>query len=184
MKRLRVGLVSLTIIGIGVLVTPGTAAAGGWAVSTVDPVGAPAAGERTTVGFTIRQHGVRPVNPEGEVGIGIESAAGVKEFFAATPSGERGHYVAPVKFPAPGSYRWTVRQGWFGPQDLGRIEIAEAGAAVLVGTTVDDGGSAASFRGPLSVRVLLPVLGLGLGAFAIVETVRTRRRRSRGLVTP
>ena len=30
-------------------------------------------GTSTTVGFTIRQHGVRPVNPEGTVGIGIES---------------------------------------------------------------------------------------------------------------
>jgi hypothetical protein len=185
MQRARAGLISLMIVGIGAVLAPQSAGAGGWAVSTLDPVRAPVAGETTEVGFTIRQHGVRPASVDGKVGIGVESAAGAAEFFAAAPQGTTGHYVVRVEFPEPGSYRWSVFQGWFGEQRLGRIEVADAASvAVPAGGTVGDGGSGSTFRGPLSVRVLLPVLGLGFGIFAVAEAVRARRRRSGELVAP
>lgn len=183
MKRWGVGAMSLVIFGLGALLAPSSAWAGGWAVSTVDPMTSPVAGEATAIGFTIRQHGVRPVNPEGRIGIGIASGSGAEELFVATPRGATGHYIARVRFPKPGSYRWKIHQAWFGPQDLGLVDVVGAGT---VATHVSSGGdtrsSGSTYRGPLSLRVLLPVLGIGFGVFAVAEAVRTRRRRSQELI--
>jgi hypothetical protein len=180
MKRWSVVSMFVVIVGAGVVLAPSSASAGGWAVSTVDPMKAPVAGTAIAVGFTIRQHGVRPTNPEGRVGIGIESSAGVERFFPAVPRGPKGHYVARVRFAEPGAYRWSISQGWFRAQDLGRIDVPAASAATLVGTAGSHGDS--SYRGSALVRLLLPTLGIALGAFAVAEAVRARRRRSRELI--
>ncbi|MEO8162945.1 MAG: hypothetical protein ABI590_04110, partial [Ilumatobacteraceae bacterium] len=54
------------VLGVGSLAT-----AGGWAVSTLDEVPVPIAGEPIDVGFTIRQHGITPVDISENVGITI-----------------------------------------------------------------------------------------------------------------
>jgi hypothetical protein len=68
-----------------------------------------------------------------------------------------------VTFPAAGSYRWSVEQGWFGPQDLGTVRV---GAGV---TAVDPGAD----RWPLAWRAALPLLAVALVVAAAVD----RRRR-------
>lgn len=180
MQRWRAGLFSVVIVAAGVLMAPATAGAGGWAVSTLDPMTVPVAGTTTPVGFTIRQHGVRAVNPDGEVGVATTSPSGAEQFFRGVAQGAPGHYVARVRFAEPGSVHWSIRQGWFRAQDLGRITVAPVGAA---GATTASGASGSTFRGPASMRLLLPVLGIGLGIFAVADALRTRRRRSRGLIT-
>ena len=90
------------------------AAAGGWAVSTLDALPAPEPGEPIEIGFTIRAHGVTPVTVEdGPVGIEIVTLDGTATFFEAIADGPVGHYVATVVFPAAGDYRWAVSQGWY-----------------------------------------------------------------------
>ena len=180
-RRMAKLLVGVVLVTVGVGLSSGAASAGGWAMSSLDAAPHPVAGEGIDVGFTIRQHGVTPVNPgAGNVGIDVRTASGSEQFFPATATGPRGHFVAPVRIATPGASTWTVRQGWFGPQDLGRIEVARGAAGAVTST---GGGSASTYRGPLPVRLLLPALGLALGAFAVADALAARRRRSRGLIT-
>jgi hypothetical protein len=144
------------------LATPQAVDAGGWAVTTLDPMAAPAPGEPVGVGFTIRQHGVTPVAVDG-VRIMVTDASGGTEAFAARPEGTTGHYVAAVTFPDAGAYQWSVVQGWFGPQDLGSIDVQPTAAPADTGVA----------RWPLVWRVVLPFLAVILALAAIFD----RRRR-------
>jgi hypothetical protein len=144
------------------LATPHGVDAGGWAVTTLDTMAAPAPGEPVDVGFTIRQHGVTPVAVDG-VRITVTDAGGASEAFVARPEGTTGHYVAAVTFPAAGAYRWSVEQGWFGPQDLGTIDVQP------LTPPADPGGE----RWPLVWRVALPFLAVILARAALLD----RRRR-------
>jgi hypothetical protein len=115
-----------------VVLAASPAAAGGWAVSTLDqPPSQLVAGQDTPLGFTIRQHGQTPVNPDsGTVGIRLVNQASGQAFeFAATQTGPTGHYVATVRVPSAGSWSWEVLQGWFAPQDLGTIAVVGSGGA-------------------------------------------------------
>ncbi len=123
-----------TLVGIvaGVAVATfggaSSAAAGGWAVTTVDRFDPPAAGEDLDIGFTILQHGRTPVDVDGVV-IFVVDEDGDSTQFAAEPEGTVGRYRATIVFPEPGTYRWSVVQGWFGAQDLGTLEIEPGGSA-------------------------------------------------------
>jgi hypothetical protein len=168
MKRLLRLLVSSAIIAIP-FAAGSTASAGGWAISTLDAVPAPAPGETVTVGFTIRQHGVTPVNVD-DVGVEIIGPSGDIEFFAARQEGTVGHYVADVVFGEVGAHTWVIRQGWFGDHELGTIDTSDAAAG-----GVDGGGGT-----PLSTQFLrfgLPTLALALGGYAAIDTIGSRRRR-------
>jgi hypothetical protein len=168
---------------IGVLVTlslvpAGAAGArGGWATSTLDPLPPLEPGETADIGFTVRQHGVTPVDltefGTADVGIAFD-AAGDIEFFAAEAQGAIGHYVASVVVPDAGSYEWEVRQGWFAPQPLGTIQLDAADPAVALPST-DTGGD----RAWLDVVQWSSIgLTLGLALMVAVDVVRSRRHRS------
>ena len=144
------------------LAVPHAVDAGGWAVTTLDTMAAPAPGAPVDVGFTIRQHGVTPVVVAG-VRLMVTDASGATEAVAARPEGTTGHYVATVTFPAAGSYRWSVVQGWFGPQDLGTIDVQPLAAPADPGVE----------RWPLAWRVALPIVAVILALAAIID----RRRR-------
>ena len=160
----RIGACLLTVVvcalGFGSL-----ASAGGWAVSTLDEVPVPIAGEPIDVGFTIRQHGVTPVDMAEDVGITITLVGGAAQYFPAAGDGTVGHYVARVQFPTVGLYQWIVRQGWFGEQDLGQIEVGEPAKAV----------SSESSSGTLQYVALGGATLFGL--VALIDAVMARRRR-------
>lgn len=136
-------------------------------MTTLDPFTVPPAGQETAIGFTIRQHGVTPVDLD-DVGITIVSPSGASEFFPAIGTGATGHYVANIVFREAGTSRWSVAQGWFAPHDLGTIDIVTP-AAIAAPTSGGD-------EAPALVRYGLPILGTALGAFAVIDIVRTRRR--------
>jgi hypothetical protein len=81
-----------------------------------------------------------------------------------------GHYVATVTFPeSPGSYDWRVRMGWFGPHELGVLEVGDAATATAA--TTGGGSTWATLRwGMLAATV-------ALGGVAIGDFVLGRRRR-------
>lgn len=162
----------LLVLGVAVLIVTvfaaGSVSAGGWAVTTLDSVPAATANQTVEVGFTIRQHGVTPVNPEGEVGIVFRSSAGDEQFFVAEAVGETGHYVAEVTFPEDGTWTWAVRQGWFSEQALGTIDLAVSGSSTTAG----------DYRWPAWIRYGLPALALLFGAGAILDVGWARRRRA------
>lgn len=141
------------------------ASAGGWAISTLDEFPVPIAGEPIDVGFTIRAHGVNPVDMTENVGITVTSVGGAAHYFPAAGDGTVGHYVAQVEFPSVGRYRWSIRQGWFGDQDLGQID---AGAPTRVVTT----GSS-----PGSLRYIALGGAMLFGLVTLTDVVMARRRR-------
>jgi len=142
-----------------------TASAGGWAVSTLDEIPVPTVGEPIDVGFTIRQHGITPVDLTENVGITVTLVGGAARYFPAAGDGTVGHYVARVEFPSAGQYQWSIRQGGFGEQDLGRIDV---GALTKIVNTGSGSG-------------LLRYIALGgamlFGLVALGDVVIARRRR-------
>jgi hypothetical protein len=159
-------------MGVGLLASP--AVAGGWAVTTLDAVPQPKAGESTPVGFTVRQHGRTPVNI-ADVGIVTRDAEGHETLWPAWHEGPTGHYVTKVTFPAAGTFMWSVNQGWFGPQDLGTIRVLDPKAPVPTNPAPVVRPEPAEL--PLAIRLLLPAVALGAGALAVAEFVVGRRRR-------
>jgi len=168
---------------VGILV-PAAASAGGWAMSSLDPMSVPVAGEEIEVGFTVRQHGVTPVNPDDQggesVAVVIRSASGEEAVFTAHQEGPTGHYVADVTFPEPGRAHWAIRQGWFGAHDLGAMDVADpdtargeqAGAAAAP----PEGAAGGDHRWPLTARAGATVVAVAAAGVAIVDAWRSRRR--------
>jgi hypothetical protein len=165
---------------VGIVVSASSASAGGWAMSSLDPMSVPVAGEETEVGFTIRQHGVTPVNPDDPgwepVAVAVRSASGDEAVYPARQQGPTGHYVSDVIFPEAGQVYWEIRQGWFGPQDLGAIEVAEAGRGVGVAGAADSNGASADFRWPLAARAAAMVVAVAAAGVAVTDARRSRRR--------
>ncbi len=168
MKRLLRVLVSSALLAVP-FVAGSNAAAGGWAVSTLDEVPAPAPREKVTVGFTIRQHGVTPVNID-DVGVEVTGPSGDIEFFAATQQGAVGHYVADVVFGESGVHTWAIRQGWFADHELGTIDTSSGATSATGG-----GGTSSSTQ---FLRFGMPTLALALAAYAASDAIRSRRRRA------
>lgn len=168
LSRTLVGLLIalLAIIGLG-----GTAAAGGWAVTTLDAMPTPIPGQPVDVGFTIRQHGVTPIDIADGVAIEVVAVDGTVQRFPAERQGVLGHYVASVVFPTSGEFNWSVIQGSFGPQDLGVLTVDAATSGAVAG-----GGS--EHRFPAALRYGLIALAVCLAAFAVVDALSSRRRRT------
>ena len=83
-KLLAAAVVTLAVLGVAA-----PAAAGGWAVTTLDPLAAaPVAGEPFEVGFTIRQHGQTPITVD-DAAIIVTDSTGTATRFAAEPDGAR-----------------------------------------------------------------------------------------------
>jgi hypothetical protein len=167
-KKLLFGLG--LVVGLLAVLSP-AALAGGWAVSTLDPMDAPVAGAETEVGFTIRQHGVAPVEVE-DVAVAITGPSGTIAVFDAHPEGAIGHYVATVVFET-GQSTWEIRQGWFAPQPLGVIDVGNSGDAPSAPVSVES----SSYRWPSTARALLPLVAVALAGVAIADAVSSRRRR-------
>ena len=198
--RLAVGLVAAVIAVAGFA---SGASAGGWAVTTLDDTPVPAAGEPMDVSFTIRQHGVTPVDVD-DVAVIVAASDGTATVFPATSDGRTGHYVATVTFPEAGPAKWSVRQGWFGEQELGAVTVAPptGAAAASSGASTANAASSAkavqtadasslgtttttttSYRFPWIVRVGLPALAVLLAGAALADALSGRPRRHRTVAT-
>lgn len=158
-------LACLLTVAVCVLGFGSGASAGGWAISTLDEIPVPIAGEPIDIGFTIRQHGVTPVDLTENVGITITLASGNAQYFPAAGDGTVGHYVARVEFPSEGRYQWSIRQGWFAEQDLGQIDVGPP-------TKIVDTGSSSG-----SLRYIALGGAMLFGFVALTDVVVARRRR-------
>ncbi len=97
------------------------ALAGGWAVTTLDSLPDRfVAGETYELGYTIRQHGVTPVNVD-KTQVRISEDGGKRLSFDGIRDGGTGHYIAKVSFPKAGAWTWEVTQEPFAPHALGPI---------------------------------------------------------------
>ena len=162
------------------LTLPRPAQAGGWAVTTLDPLPAEGfrAGETYRIGYTVRQHGQTPLGGLDTV-IQVSSASsGESHAFPGVAEGTTGHYVADVRFPAAGEWAWEVHQGPFPMQALGAVTVTapiasgpgpvEAGIPPLVDAT---GGTALA-----TGLLVVSLLSVGTGVLT-----RARRRSPAGV---
>jgi hypothetical protein len=105
--RQRISLAS-AIASAALLLSAGAALAGGWATVTPDPgTVEPTAGETTTIGFTVLQHGKTPVG-QGNVIVNATGPDGQVVAFRARAQGVAGHWVVDMNLPAAGSWEWSV----------------------------------------------------------------------------
>jgi hypothetical protein len=116
----------VVLAAVAALVTGGlpASAAGGWAVTYLDPVPAAfAPGTSYTIGFWVLQHGVRPFEGDlGRTGLKLTDAKGRPTTFAGTPLPEAGHYATAVSLPK-GTYKIEGVQGFFAPYEVGTLTV-------------------------------------------------------------
>jgi hypothetical protein len=176
-RRLLVSLAGLVAVAAAIVGFAGPASAGGWAITTLDPLPATIEpGQVTPIGYTIRQHGVTPVTIDATTLV-VTLADGRALRFPGTPDGPTGHYVATVTVPEPGQFALSIEQGWFGPQDLGHVTVGTgapvAAAAPAAGSSGGAGGAGGwpwAVKGLLSVATAAALVVLG-------REIGTRRRR-------
>jgi hypothetical protein len=168
-----------------------SAGAGGWAVTSLDPLPTLVPGEPLRVGFTVLQHGRTPVDAtdRAEYGLVVRAPDGSVTEFEARPDGTPGHFVGEVTFPVAGTYTWSVRQGWFGPWELGKLVVeAPSGAGAASATTAAPASppapapapadpeparsAAEDGRAPLALRLLLPVVAVAALALLALDVAR------------
>jgi hypothetical protein len=165
--RRRWALLGTSVMAAAVATIGGTADAGGWAITMVDPFAPPVVGEPLNVSFTILQHGRTPVDVDGVVVV-LAEPDGDRRQFPAEPAGEVGRYLATVELVEPGRHHWSVVQGWFGEQDLGGLDVA-----------ADDhsGAGWSSVAKPAAAAALVGGAGI-IGAVGITAHRRRLRRAS------
>lgn len=156
------------------LLFAGPAFAGGWAVTTLDQLPPDIRATQTySIGYTIRQHGVTPINIEqmgGTTEIQITAPDGAKTLrYKGVQDGATGHYVAKVIFPYQGTWTWTATQGPFQPFGLGFVTVAPAVGADAPAQPVAPVAAAAAAptpqpAGPNALLVISLLLGSAAGA--------------------
>ena len=108
MKRKR--KLTVVLMMLMLLLVPATAAlAGGWAVITLDALpGQIRAGETLRLGFTVRQHGVRPLNDVTPMLSAVNRDTGETVTATAEQVGAIGHFEVAVRFPDAGVWEWQI----------------------------------------------------------------------------
>ncbi|SEG39776.1 hypothetical protein SAMN05444920_102871 [Nonomuraea solani] len=121
MRAILVLLASVVALVIGGLPV---SAAGGWAVTYLDP--RPARFEGGTpyaLGFWVLQHGTHPFEGDlGGVGLRLTGADGKSMLFDGTALPEAGHYATSVVVPE-GVWKVEGVQGRFQPYDVGTLTV-------------------------------------------------------------
>ncbi len=179
MRRILVTLCALALA----LALGAPAAAGGWAATTLDEL-PPAihAGDTYQIGYTIRQHGVTPVNVEdlgGTTVIRIVAPDGAKSLsYQGVREGATGHYIAKVTFPYAGQWTWQVTQGPFAPHELGPIKVAPALGAVSQGAPAPAVSPAQQPAGPDPFAIVALLVGIAAALVLGNRLATSSARRS------
>jgi len=159
------------------MILAGTALAGGWANAVMDeppPSDPPSAGEPITIGFTLLQHGVTPVNDPAPT-VTVRNATGEELSVIATQEGASGHWVAVITFPSDGTWRYEVTHelivgmNGFNPVTVGSVAPAAPAASTATSAVAAQ---------PLATLVLALLLTLAIAAAFILSRRRADRYRT------
>lgn len=125
-RQMLAGLAALVLALTGALAAAAPAAAGGWALTVLDPLPDRLDVQRAyTVGFWVLQHGTHPFYGErdqlGEVGIKLVGERGQSELFRGVVLPDPAHYAATMVIPEPGRWRVVGVQGIFAEYEIGTI---------------------------------------------------------------
>lgn len=119
------------------LILATSALAGGWANAIMDspPDDPGGPNQPITIGFTLLQHGVTPVDWGTAQVVLTNEATDQSVTVDAAPQGKAGHWVAEVSVPAEGTWSYEVRHDLeivmtgFEPTVVGEAAAAPAAAA-------------------------------------------------------
>ncbi|MGH2996266.1 MAG: FixH family protein [Gaiellaceae bacterium] len=161
MRRFIIGTVAVLA-----LAAAGSATAGGWATVGVSPQPEESDWQPT---LTVLQHGRTPLDGVKPTITIHNEATGETKSFPATPTGEPGKYSAKVVFPAGGTWRYEINDGFSQTHTFAPITIP--GAA----------GPESSF--PVWTVTGIVALGLALAALLLFG-LRMRRRPGLAAVSP
>jgi hypothetical protein len=125
MRRLLLGL------ALAGLLLPAAATAGGFATVQLSslPAGTEAGGTWTPT-MTILQHGVTPLDGL-QPAVRITDEAGRIQSFAARPAGDQGTYVADVRFPTAGTWRYEIWDGFSQTHTYSPVTIGDGGDSAI-----------------------------------------------------
>jgi hypothetical protein len=159
------GMGAALLGALAALALMASAHAGGWSVVVLDSEsalavgGAMQAGVPVEIGFTVLQHGDKPVaGLTPQITLTPENG-GAPVAVSASAAGKPGHYVATIALPAPGSWRWEIEA--FGPPSvMAPIRVAAAPAPVA--------------PTPAAMPVVLLVAAVALGVVGLIA--RNARR--------
>ena len=110
-----------------VLVIAPAAAAGGWAIVTVDQLpGEVHAGETLRLGFMVLQHGKTPTNQVEPYLKAYNSESGETVRANAVQEGSVGHFVVEIVFPGAGTWEWSIVPAPFEGTQLEPLNVLPA----------------------------------------------------------
>lgn len=165
----RFSLATITALSLALLVAL-PASAGGWASASVHK-GAPTDDGGSSVGITLLQHGVTPVD-WGEVGItAVNASTGERLTFSGTPKLSDGRWTTWIELPA-GSWNLAVTHSGLqvGSEEGLSLTVGAPRAATTAGAATAQAMSPALML--IAGLVLVMVTGVGAGALLL-------RRRTR-----
>ena len=167
-SRFRIALALAALLSL-IFALP--AFAGGWAVITLDELPTDVvAGEPLTIGFTVRQHGITPM--DGLEPTIVANLFKEQEFVVhAEPSGKPGHYTATLTFPTEGEWNWSI-QAFTMDQPMPALRVV-APASVAVTKPMPTNEPAVATVSPL---VILRGLALAAGLAALFLAYQRKSR--------
>lgn len=148
-----------------------SASAGGWSVVTLDRLPATQApGSELQLGFTVRQHGIRPVTGTNATVRLTNHSSGDRLTVYAQPDGLPGHYRAFVTLNAPGRWDWTINV-FEGDHAMPPLQVGSPGQPV---------GSTSRARATPTPMLWMPLALVavlsGAGALLLTSSWRPRAR--------
>lgn len=150
--------------------------AGGWAVITLDELPTDViAGQPLTIGFTVRQHGVTPLNglyPTVTASLSQEEPLNVQ----AQADGKPGHYTATLIFPKEGDWHWSI-QAFTMDQPMPTLHVAGEMSVAKSQPDLTMEPSALS----LPMLWIVPMLAFGAGIVGLLLAYRRKSRLALGI---
>ena len=167
-SKLRIALLLVLLLSF-VFFIP--AFAGGWAVITLDDLPTSViAGDPLTIGFTVLQHGITPMN--GLYPTVTASLSGGERFVVdAEAEGESGHYIATLNFPKEGNWNWSIQAFTMDqPMPLLTVSASKAVSAEQPVTTIE------SRSVSISPLMVLRALVFGLALIGLILGLKRQSR--------
>jgi hypothetical protein len=172
--RAHAAVLVLAALALAALATAAPALAGGWATATLDgSPPSPNAGQPAELLFTLKQHGVTPIDWEQATVIATKAGSDETVSVVAEARGN-GHYAAIVTFPSDGTWNWRIelRDLLLEAAPFPAITVLPAGAPL---PATRSGMPSELIAGAAALAL---VAGLGILAFFV-----RRRARAGRLVT-
>jgi len=145
--------------------------AGGWAVITLDELPTDVvAGEALTIGFTVRQHGIRPMDGL-DPSVTARLPTGEEFVVAAEADDKPGHYTARLTFPQEGKWEWSI-QAFTMDQPMPALQVTASTAAAANPPAAKSEPTSAAVDPLLATRLLLFGVALAGLVFAFQKHSR------------